>query len=84
MCFTFGFVGVFFSRIRSGEQVMANVLSRITHHTMAFQMGFDEFRHLFHDHHHGDQHDGFCSCQMGKEDERNSTSLSQKSYPFVA
>lgn len=84
MCFTFGFVGVFFLVSVVGNKSWLTYFQELLNHTMAFRMGFEEFRHLFHDHHHGDQHDGFCSCQMGKEDEKNSTSLLQKSYPFVA
>lgn len=61
-----------------GEHVTANVLSRIRNYTMVFRMGFEKFRHLFRDHHHGDQRDGFCSCQMGKEDEKKSKAYYRK------
>lgn len=50
---------------------------------MVFRMGVEEFRHLFCDHHHGDQRDGFGSYQMGKENEEKSRSLLQKSYQLV-
>lgn len=61
-----------------GEHVTANVLSRIRNYTMVFRMGFEKFRHLIRDHHHGDQRDGFCSCQMGKEDEKKSKAYYRK------
>lgn len=46
-------------------------------------MGIAEFRHIFRDHHYGDQRDGFGSYQMGKEDEEKPRSLLQKSYKLV-
>lgn len=76
MCFLF-------SRIRRGNKSWLTCIEELRNYTMVFRMGIEEFRHLFRDHHHGDQRDGFNSYQMGKENEEKSGNLLQKSYQLV-